>query len=51
MADSQEENVEISDAHKEEAESVKTKANEFFKGLFLFFILILKFVRNECPIY
>jgi hypothetical protein len=33
MAESGEENVEISEAQKEEAESVKAKANEFFKGI------------------
>jgi hypothetical protein len=42
MAESGEENVEISEAIKEEAETVKAKANEFFKGKLQYFIFVLK---------
>ena len=48
MAESHEENMEIPDAQKQEAESVKTQANEFFKGFFLYFVLLLKCLRNMC---
>ena len=36
MSEGEEEKIEVSALQKEEAETIKAKANEFFKGMFKF---------------
>lgn len=45
MAESGEENVEVSEEQKKEAESVKASANEFFKGMLRSSICMPRFFR------
>ena len=45
MSEGEEEKIEVSALQKEEAETIKAKANEFFKGMFKFwFFLVIKWL-------
>lgn len=45
MSEGEEERIEVSALQKEEAETIKAKANEFFKGMFKFwFFLVIKWL-------